>query len=107
MHLKQPYSSMVELVKQKLDNLIGASNNDILKIQKIIPSLERNKSVIKEMASRARAAVGTEIIELVNALIRRGNDIISAIDQAEENKLYQFSKAENELRITHEKLKKV
>lgn len=98
---------MVEVAKQKLNNLIGASDNDASKIQKMIHSLDRNKSVIKEMASQARATVGKEIVELVNTLIRRGNDIITAIDQSEESKLYQFSKAENELKITHEKLKKV
>lgn len=101
------YASMVDVARQKLKTLIGASNTDSIRIQKIMPSLERNKCLIREMANRARALVGTEVVELVNAIIRRGNDLITAIDQAEEGKLYQFSKAENEMKITHEKLKKV
>lgn len=54
-----------------------------------------------------RSAVANEIVELCNSVIRRGNDIVTAIDMAEDGKMKQYTQLEHEIRIQRERLTKV
>lgn len=98
---------MAEHALKKLTSFINATHQDANKLQKTVPICHQQKTIIKDMASKARTAVASEIVELCNALIRRGNDIVNAIDMAEDSKLKILTKFENDAKFAHEKFRKV
>uniref|UniRef100_A0A914C6R4 Uncharacterized protein n=1 Tax=Acrobeloides nanus TaxID=290746 RepID=A0A914C6R4_9BILA len=54
-----------------------------------------------------RTAVASEVVELCNAVIRRGNDIVTAIDMAEDGKMKQYNQLEHEIRIQRDRFVKL
>lgn len=59
------------------------------------------------MASKARTEVAEQVVELCNAVIRRGNDIVTHIDLLEQEKLQKYAAVEQDLKIFVERFKKV
>ena len=66
--------------RQSLDAIRVNSNRDQKQFDTLLPIISHNRKLVHDMACRARAAVADEIVELCNALIRRGNDIVTHID---------------------------
>ena len=66
-----------------------------------------NKKQIGIQATQARTAVANEVVELVNAIIRRGNDIVTCIDSTEETKLKNCGQLEKEMQHWLDRLTKV
>lgn len=76
-------------------------------MQKTIELCYQQRENIKESAFKARSIVSKQIVELCNALIRRGNDLAISIDLAEDSMLGSFNKLEKEVKFMLEKVKKV
>uniref|UniRef100_A0A915DEB7 Uncharacterized protein n=1 Tax=Ditylenchus dipsaci TaxID=166011 RepID=A0A915DEB7_9BILA len=106
-HNRKSFGTLADLARQKLNSLKTAQHRDSLGIQKVAPTLAQNKKLVREMAQRARTAVASEVVELCNALMRRGNDIVTAIDMVEDAKLKQYSRTESDLKFAQDRLKKI
>uniref|UniRef100_A0A914I873 Transcription intermediary factor 1-alpha n=1 Tax=Globodera rostochiensis TaxID=31243 RepID=A0A914I873_GLORO len=95
---RYPFAQLADQAKQRLQIIRTNSQKEVAKTQKILPVLQRNKKFVHEMASKARSAVANEIVELCNALIRRGNDIVTHIDLFEQEKQQKYESMEYELK---------
>ncbi|KAI1696158.1 Bromodomain containing protein [Ditylenchus destructor] len=106
-HTRKSYTNCADVARQKLNTLKTAQQRDSVGLQKLVPILTHNRAMIRDMSTRARTAVAGEIVELCNALIRRGNDIVTAIDMVEDAKLKQYTRAEQDVKVAQDRLKKI
>jgi hypothetical protein len=49
-------------------------------IDNLAPIIAKNRKCAIDLSAKARASVADEVVELCNAVIRRGNDIVAHID---------------------------
>ncbi|KAL3097816.1 hypothetical protein niasHS_000551 [Heterodera schachtii] len=104
---RYPFAQLAEQAKLRIQNIRTNSQREMDNAQKILPVLQRNKNFVHEMASKARSAVAEQIVELSNALIRRGNDIVTHIDLFEQEKLQKYETVGNELKHIVDHFKKI
>jgi hypothetical protein len=102
-----PYVKLAEQSRIELDNIRKQSQIDTQRVQINKDTIAKNKQLTHTQASQARTAVANEVMEIVNAVIRRGNDIVTYIDFMEESKLKNYSQMEQEMRHWLDRLKKV
>ena len=83
------------------------SHSENVDLQKAIPLMLKNKAALHEAASKARTAVACEVVDLCNALMRRANDIVTAIDMAEDAKSKTLTRAMSDLKVAQDRFQKI
>ena len=86
-----PYTHLAQQARSDLDNIRRNSKNDTDRLNRLKETISKNKQLIHNQVSQARTAVANEVLELVNAVIRRGNDIGDFSYENKFNKLNSFS----------------
>ena len=102
-----PFTQLAEKARSDLETIRRQSKSDSERIQRFSEQLARNKQQVHQQASQARTAVANEMVEVVNAVLRRGNDIVMHIDKVEDSKMKQFAHLEQEMGNWVDRLKKV
>ncbi|KAL7075295.1 hypothetical protein ACQ4LE_005879 [Meloidogyne hapla] len=101
------YNKLAERARVELDTIRRQSQRDFEKLERLREKVTQNKAHIGNQATQARTAIANEVVELVNTIIRRGNDIVTCIDLAEETKTKNCGQLEKEMVHWTERLKKI
>ncbi|CAK5021308.1 unnamed protein product [Meloidogyne enterolobii] len=101
------YTKLAERARTELETIRRQSIRDTEKIESLKEKVATNKKQIGIQATQARTAVANEVVELVNAIIRRGNDIVTCIDSTEETKIKNCGQLEKEMQHWLDRLTKI
>jgi hypothetical protein len=102
-----PFTKLAQQGRLELENIRKQSQHDFQQVQRMKEMLDKTKQSTHAQASQARTAVANHVLDLVNAIIRRGNDIVTSIDLIEDGKLKHCNQLEQEMRHWLDRLRKV
>ncbi|KAH7694718.1 Bromodomain containing protein, partial [Aphelenchoides avenae] len=105
--MKTSFVYLAMKAKEKMNGVKNATDQEIGKLVKHLPTIDKNKKALQEVCSQIRMQIAQDVVDLCNAVIRRGNDLVTAIDLAEDAKTKQYTQSETELRIHKDRLSKI